>query len=165
MLVLLINIVLSTEESLEFPWSLGNILNSQCKQNRCSKRGQTESTCHLHPNSMNGLLTFFSIQETSQVRNLTGSHAAVGEVVAGEDLILIHLCEHPGLPQVRDQDAWSHPQGDPVAVVVNQFPQFLLAHLSQVWTLRNTLPCHLECVVCGFDREICLLLRRWAQLE
>lgn len=107
------------------------------------------STPQLHGRAFN-----FLVNPTSQVRNLTGSHAAVGEVVARDDLILVHLREHPGLPQVRDQDARSHPQGDPVPVVVYQFPQFLLAHLLQVWTLGNTLPCHLECVVGALDRGI-----------
>lgn len=104
--------------------------------------------------------------------NLTGSHAAVGEVVAGQDLVLIHLSEHPGLPQVWDQDARSHPQGDPVAVVVDQFPQFLLAHLFRVRTLTgHTLPCHPEfvCVCVGgyvSKSDNCLLLlRRQTQLK
>ena len=85
---------------------------------------------------------------TKNVKNLTGSHGAVGEVVAGEDLVLIHLSEHPGLPQIWNQGARPHPQGNPMAVVINQFPQFLLVHLLQVLTFRNTLPRHPECVVC-----------------
>lgn len=68
---------------------------------------------------------------------LTGPHAAVGEVVTGDDLVLVHLRQHPGLPQVRDEDARAHAQGDPVPVVVNQLPQILLAHLLQVPALRN----------------------------
>ena len=39
---------------------------------------------------------------------LTGSHAAVCEAVAGDDLVLVQLSENPRLPQVRDQDAWPH---------------------------------------------------------
>lgn len=54
-----------------------------------------------------------------QVQHVAGSHAPVGEVVTGEDLVFVHLCEDPGLAQVRDQDAGAHPQGDPVAVVID----------------------------------------------
>lgn len=68
---------------------------------------------------------------------LTRPHAAVGEVVTGDDLVLVHLRQHPGLPQVRDEDARAHSQGDPVPVVVNQLPQILLAHLLQVPALWN----------------------------
>lgn len=77
------------------------------------------------------------------LENLTGPHAAVGEVVTGDDLVLVHLRQHPGLPQVRDEDARTHAQRDPVPVVVNQLPQILLAHLLQVPTLRDdALSCH-----------------------
>lgn len=91
---------------LEFPQPLGNIINSHCKQSRCCKKRANRIHKSFTPQWAFKVL----FNPTSQVRNLTGSHAAVREVVAGEDLILVHLCEHPGLPQVRDQDAWSHPQ-------------------------------------------------------
>lgn len=90
--------------------------------------------------------------------NLTGSHAAVGEVVAGDDLVLVHLREHPGLPQVWDQDVRPHSQGDAVAVVINQFPQFLFAHFLQVSTLGHTLPGHPK-RVCGGALERVTVVR------